>query len=168
MAIRTIAHSSEITIGMGEIKCSPLPGIFTSRGIGSCVVLFIYDIEQKLGGGAHVLLPKKLSTSNIKDLAMFACHAPTILVGKLLAVGANRNKLKCKMCGGANFYEHYESKQLFSQGKASAKAVRDALRYIGIPIVVEDCGGVLARRVQFDSSTTVMRVKYENNIERIF
>ncbi len=115
-----------------------------------------------------MILPKRLSTSNFDDRAMYASHAPTILIGKLLAVGANRSKLKCKMCGGANFYEHFQSRQLFSQGVESAKAVRDALRELKIPIVTEDCGGSLARRVRFDTIDLVMRVKYENDIERLF
>jgi chemotaxis protein CheD len=42
---------------MGEGVIARASGILISEGIGSCVVVTLYDPRQKIGGMAHIMLP---------------------------------------------------------------------------------------------------------------
>jgi len=48
---------TDCEVGMGEIKVARNPSTLTCLGLGSCVVLIIYDEGEKAGGIAHIMLP---------------------------------------------------------------------------------------------------------------
>jgi chemotaxis protein CheD len=45
----------EIRVGEGIVARTP--EIITSSGLGSCIVVTLYDLRQKIGGMAHIILP---------------------------------------------------------------------------------------------------------------
>jgi chemotaxis protein CheD len=44
-------------IGMGEYQVAGAPVVLKSSGVGSCLVLCIYDRDKKIGGMVHAMLP---------------------------------------------------------------------------------------------------------------
>ncbi|MFH1767841.1 MAG: chemotaxis protein CheD [Candidatus Omnitrophota bacterium] len=42
---------------MAEVKISSAPDILTTRGLGSCVGIVLYDSIKQIGGLAHPMLP---------------------------------------------------------------------------------------------------------------
>ena len=46
-----------IAVGMGEVKVAKFPDSLAAYGVGSCVIVFMYDPKTKCGGGAHIMLP---------------------------------------------------------------------------------------------------------------
>lgn len=52
-----VADTPIISICMGEGVVARTPGVIISEGIGSCVVLTLYDTILRIGGMAHIMLP---------------------------------------------------------------------------------------------------------------
>lgn len=55
--ILRLSDSPVFRIGMGEGIVAKEPCIISSVGIGSCVVVTLYDTQQCIGGMAHIMLP---------------------------------------------------------------------------------------------------------------
>jgi len=49
----------KIMIIVGEGVVSRAPTVFSSVGLGSCVVIILYDAKRCIGGLAHIMLPGK-------------------------------------------------------------------------------------------------------------
>jgi len=50
-------EDSRVEVGMGEGLIAGSPAVVSSEGIGSCVVLILYDSGRRIGGVAHIMLP---------------------------------------------------------------------------------------------------------------
>lgn len=137
---------------MGEIKVARDPAILTCLGLGSCVVLIIYDEVEKAGGTAHIMLPSSnQSQPETRSLnGKYADTAPKILVKKLLNIGASKNCLKAKIIGGADMFPEFRSDVLSSLGSRTIDVVTTELEKLDIPIVGEDVGGHKGRSLIFD------------------
>jgi chemotaxis protein CheD len=64
--------------------------------LGSCVAVCLFDNEAEVGGVNHFLLPHGTPPS-----PRFADHATTLLMQRVLALGAERGRLRAKLFGGA-------------------------------------------------------------------
>jgi len=58
--IHPFADSPVRKCAMGEGVVTREPHIISSSGLGSCVVVTIYDTKHKIGGLAHIMLPESL------------------------------------------------------------------------------------------------------------
>ena len=94
--------SAIITVGMSQLKTAKSPTQLAVYGIGSCVILSIYDADRKVGGLAHIMLP----TSSGMDMSKsnhikFADTAVPALINAVLDEGALRKGLEAKIFGGS-------------------------------------------------------------------
>ena len=48
---------SVIPVGMSQLKTAKSPELLAVYGIGSCIILSIYDAARQIGGLAHIMLP---------------------------------------------------------------------------------------------------------------
>jgi chemotaxis protein CheD len=67
--------------------------------------------------------------------------------------GADPQNLVAKIAGGANMFESEHLTLMSSIGVRNAKAAREALAKIGIPLIAEEVGGNRGRTVEFDLAT---------------
>lgn len=156
-----------IRVGLGEGATARAPAVLTSVGIGSCVVLTLYDGPNKIGGLAHVVLPEDPRTAN--GLRPFACADTALdsLIADLLLLGGARRHLVAKLAGGARMFptlvEEHES-----IGKLNAVKLKALLETAGIPLVGRDLGGHHGRNVEFHLDTGQMRVWAPDRLPREF
>ena len=55
----TVSNETMIMVGLGEVKASKDPdAVLACLGLGSCIAVAVYDPKAKVGGMAHVVLPK--------------------------------------------------------------------------------------------------------------
>ncbi len=142
--------SAVIPVGMGEMKIARSPEQLVVYGIGSCVIVSLYDPKSKAGGLAHIMLPDSsgLDLKSI-NLVKFADTAIPVLYDALTGSGAFKSTVVAKIVGGSEMFpptEDFEN----NIGRDNTEAVKKALKKIGLPLIAEDTGGRRGRSIEFD------------------
>lgn len=133
-------------------------GAAISTLLGSCVAACIRDRRSGIGGLNHFLLPGRESEHS----ARYGAHAMDLLIGDILARGAERADLEAKVFGGAAVIAGAAGQFV---GQTNAVFVRDYLRSRSIPILAEDLGGSCGRRLYYFPDTGKAKVQYMTNTE---
>lgn len=148
-------HSSQVSMGEGMVRKAPHR--ISSLGLGSCVVLALYDAERRIGGLAHIMLPDSASLNG--RYAPYRCADTAIqsLIRGLLSRGAKRRDVVAKMAGGARMFSDNEISGT-AIGEQNLLSLKNLLQAEGIPLIGEDLGGHHGRNVEFNLETGVMIV----------
>jgi chemotaxis protein CheD len=157
-----------LRVGMAEFKVANLPTILTSIGLGSCVAVVLYDDFKKIGGLAHIMLPKEKEANDTSNPAKFADSAIELMLKEMEKKGANKKNIKAKIFGGANMFPNIYHNPLTKVGERNIIAVREELKKRKIRIVAEDVGGNIGRTVIFDTSNGKVIVKNAKGEEKVY
>jgi chemotaxis protein CheD len=147
-----------IPVGMGEMKIARSPETLAVYGIGSCVIVTVYDAKNKLGGIAHIMLPDStgLDKKTINPVK-FADLAIPCLIKALREEGACMDNLTAKIIGGSEMFpppEDFEN----NIGRDNTQAAKNALKKSNLPLIAEDIGGRRGRSVEFDLESGILRL----------
>jgi chemotaxis protein CheD len=137
------AFGGKINIVQGEQYVSDAGDVMISTLLGSCVAACLRDPVRGIGGMNHFLLPPRKGRSDA-DSVRFGVHAMELLVNALLAAGAKRDRLECKLFGGAHMLDG-----LADVGRQNSDFALSFLNAEGIRYLGGSLGGTSARRVQF-------------------
>lgn len=143
-----------IPVAIGKIKTGKSPDVLAVYGIGSCVVVAIYDSRRKVGGLAHIMLPVTCSNSptNSSELNKYADHGVKKLLDSLLEKGSSKRNLTAQIVGGSKMFStnsHYEN----NVGCDNIRSVKSILASLEVKLISEDTGGTKGRSVEFDLET---------------
>ena len=133
-----------IIIGIGEWSTGD--SVMTSIGLGSCIGLVIHDETKKIGGLAHVMLPKSSGKPN-ERAGKYADTAVEVLIKELTQKGSKVINLKAKLAGGASMFQNFSGN--LNIGERNAEALKALLKEVSIPIVRVDLGGTIGRTVTY-------------------
>ncbi len=125
--------------------------------LGSCVTACIFEEGGGIGGMNHFLLPGDFRDEEIflSPAARYGMFAMELLLGELVKLNANRDKLKAKIFGGADIIPGMATEI----GKNNIRFVKSFLAMEKIPIIGSDIGGKLARKIFFFPKTGKVMVK---------
>ncbi len=126
-----------------------------STVLGSCVSVCLWDSKKKLGGINHFFLPGRSVEENT---TRFGTVAVRLLIKMLLEEGALKHHLKAQLFGGAKPIRNISMRV----GEENVKVARKILIHYGIPIISEDVGGNLGRKIifnTFNGEVAVVKVK---------
>lgn len=113
--------------------------------LGSCVAVCLWDSEARVGGINHFLLPEGVPAS-----PRFGASAVPLLVTSVLEQGARRAELRARVIGGACVIDAFRATPL---GTRNVEMARSRLQAELIPIVGEDVGGDVGRKLVFEVQT---------------
>ncbi len=141
------APQREVRLGVGEVAVSHRPATLVTL-LGSCVSVCLYDPQASSGGMNHILLPGRADLKRFDDTARYGINAMELLINRLLKEGkAERGRLRAKVFGGAAVLDVIAPQS--APGARNCEFTLEFLRLEGIPVVGQDLGGVLPRRVFF-------------------
>lgn len=123
--------------------------VLVTLGLGSCVAIMLHDAGAGLAGMAHVLLPSRRLSQDQEHPAKFPETAVPFLISRLVAAGAERQRLVAKLAGGASMFAQLMTPGTIQMGERNIAACRAALRAAAIPVVGEAVGGERGRSVRF-------------------
>lgn len=126
-------------VGIAQFAVARAPERLCCLGLGSCVAIFLHDPIAKIGGVAHILLPKAPKGHNSPD-AKYADVGIRRLLDKVVAEGADRKRLCAKLIGGAQMFSDLDL-ELSDIGKENVLQSRKTLKELGVPIVAEQVEG---------------------------
>jgi len=176
---------SDTEVPMGDIAVAKGAHNLITSGVGSCLVITLYDPKLQIGALAHTMVPssakrdtqfgQRLSTHFPSEAApprqasLVAEHvskktketkyvdiAIDQMLKGLVAKGAKRQDLEAKLIGGANMFPSIASDDI---GKDNVLSAKDKLNAEGIRIVGECVGGSQGRSVEFSPTTGIVTVK---------
>jgi chemotaxis protein CheD len=122
-------------------------GTIATIGLGSCVAIVLYDAQAGVGGMAHVLLPSEEMSRDRSNPAKFPSTAVPLLLAEMAALGAQPDRVRAKIIGGASMFANLLPAGGINIGERNVVAVRDALARSNVPIVGEDTGADYGRSV---------------------
>lgn len=132
-------------------------GLLLVTVLGSCVSACLRDRVTGIAGMNHFMLPDQGTSSSDRLMpARFGTHAMELLINDMLKLGANRRSLEAKVFGGGNVLDGMTKANI---GQRNAGFVRAFLAQENIPIVAEDLGADIARKVYFFTDSGKVLIK---------
>jgi chemotaxis protein CheD len=157
--------STVVEINIAELFVGDGSYVISTHGVGSCVVVVLYDRLRRVGGMAHAILPRvgdadvivPEKNSDGKRFAKYADLAVDTLVRDVEALGGSREHLVAKLVGGAHMFALLEGESS-GVGRENTESARERLLYYGIPVETEVIGGSVGRNVRFDCATGIVEI----------
>jgi len=115
--------------------------------LGSCVAVCLWDRRLHCGGMNHFLYPR--ARERRAATPKHGNAAVTALVRLMDEAGCRRQDLVAQILGGGR----YANGRSTGLGDENVRVARQALQRRGIRIVSEDTGGLMGRKVIFDTAT---------------
>jgi len=151
--------SSQIyDVGMSEYKLAQSPVILVSSGIGSCLVIALYDRTMRIGAMAHAMLPQATDKASAKENpGRFVEEIIPILIKEMEDEGCDIKNITAKLAGGANMFA---TLGVYSReiGIKNAEKAHEMLDKLGIEISAENTGGNNGRHVEFNLGNGVLSI----------
>jgi len=136
---------ASVYVHAGDLVTATRPTAFVTI-LGSCVSVCLWDADARVGGLNHYLLPFHVERERS---ARFGSVAIPQLVEKVVAAGADVNRLQAKVFGGASVIGAFSNGRRL--GDDNAKLALEALGSVGIPVLERDVGGTKGRKLVFHS-----------------
>ena len=149
-----------IEVKMGQFVVLDQPEVITTGGVGSCMVVCLHVSANKIGGLAHVMLPKRPNPAAPIDDSQhrYADVAIKLMVDQLIQLGASPAQITAKIVGGANMFPGIQGRSQ-KIGEKNIIAVKEVLGSLSISITAEETGGSHGRSVAFDLNTGIVTIK---------
>lgn len=134
-----------IVIHPGDIITAKNNSVISTL-LGSCIAVCMRDERAGVSGMNHFLLPGTEQTDNYLSAAgRYGISSMENLINRLLHEGASKGRLRAKIFGGGNVVKHFTA----NIGKKNINFVKWFMKNEKIPIVGEDVGGEVARKIYF-------------------
>ncbi len=137
-------------VPIGEIVVSADPDdVLVVYGLGSCVVIGLYDPLAQVGGILHALLPTQNGYNNGSGKATkFVDQGLPLLLDSLVTLGAIPIRLKAYLCGGAQMVTGPGINDIINIGQRNVLAAKMALQAAGLKVQTQATGGHIGRTIK--------------------
>lgn len=154
-----------IVIKPGEYRVAE-GGVVFSTLLGSCVAACLYDPVNRIAGMNHFLLSNtryaRKMPAYLMDAGRYGVHSMELLINDLLALGADRRRLRAKAFGGGSLFSAPSGDNFFCVGEVNCRFIVEFLENEKIPLLSADLGGSQGRVIYFDTqdfSVYVRKIK---------
>ena len=130
----------------GYIFTTSDPSLVTAV-VGTCVAVCLWDRRRKFGGVNHFLFPR--APRRGKTTAHYGNVAVPALIRMMIRQGSRLEDIEAQIFGGGC----RDLSDRNNIGRQNVKVARRILKKKGIPVLSEDVGGVMGRRVVFHTRT---------------
>ena len=159
MMQRETQPESNVTLGLGQLHAAKgSDTVLTCLGIGSCVALSAYDPASKVGGMAHMVLPRSGEGKGQPSHPKFVDCAIPLLMKQMEELGAKKARLVVKIAGGAQMIKIDTATAIFDIGDRNVEMAKAVLAGLGVSLHGADTGGDRGRtvRLYLDSGKVVV------------
>jgi chemotaxis protein CheD len=132
----------------GEYYATDRPEILSTL-LGSCISVCLIDEKNQIGGMNHFMLPGCISTEEIliSEIGRYGLYAMELLIGEIIKKGGDRKAIKGRCFGGGAVLRFRQSDGDIPE--ANIQFIRRYFELERIPLVAEDLGGALGRKIYF-------------------
>lgn len=143
-------------IGIGQLHITSEDSNLVASGVGSCLVVSLFDKKKHIGGLLHAALPRKIISKYTEGF--YVDSGISKMLTLLKVKGSLVEDLEAKMAGGAQMFSKIEP-QFINVGQDNADMAKHQLKLLGIPLNGSSVGGHLGRTVKLSTQTGIMTVK---------
>lgn len=137
-----------INLNIGELVATQEP-VVVCTVLGSCVSVCLFSKDGLGGGIIHFSLPELPPNANVDSPLKYGDYAIEKLIHEVCQLlNVQPHQLKAKVVGGANNVASDHSSQ--KVGAANVSMAKKQLEKFKIPIVGEDVGGSVGRKILFN------------------
>jgi len=140
--------AAEVPVIAGEQFAAGTP-VTVRTVVGSCVAACLFDPVARVGGMNHFLLPGDAPPGAAPG--RFGAPAMGLLVDRLVALGAERHRLRAKVFGGGRVVGSMAPQSAI--GAENARFVLSYLDAAGVPVDGRALGGTTGLAVRFQPHT---------------
>lgn len=148
----------DIVVDTAQVKVTQAPNRLVALGVGSCIVITLYDPMLEVGAMAHTMLPDSTKSGPISNPFKFADLAIDQMIRKIESLGSQKQSMEAKIIGGANMFPSLTHESMRA-GEENVLAAKKKLKKEGIPLVGEVVGGSVGRSVEFDTASGIVTVR---------
>ena len=150
--------SNVIYVKMGEMHIGHSPDVLETMGVGSCLVIIMYDPVVKIGGLAHAMLPTSPREEMNTRSLLYVDTTIDELLQHLTATGVDLSSITAKLIGGAHMFPHY-GEASSGIGSRNIEKAKESLYERNILLSGEETGGTVGRNVRFNLSTGICDIE---------
>jgi chemotaxis protein CheD len=136
-------NDNVINVATGEVKIGHSDKILVSYGIGSCVVVTIYDPQNRIGAMLHIMLPGK-APSTEKNMTKYAFNAIEEAILAFTEQGIQIDHLQICLVGGGNVLKKKDD----SICQNNINSIKEILESKKLQVLAKDIGGTSRRTVR--------------------
>lgn len=147
---------TDVEVRMGDVAVAGNPTTLRALGVGSCVVITLYDPQLRIGALAHAMLPSdaRRKGHRTRDLR-YVDMAIDEMLARMATLGSKREDIEAKLVGGADMFPDFSS----DVSKSNVLSAKEQLKKVGIKVVGEAVGGSVGRSVEFSPVSGIVTVK---------
>jgi chemotaxis protein CheD len=146
-----LGERQRIYLLAGQLHASAEPCQIKTT-LGSCVAICLWDKRRGAGGMNQFLLTS--SREGEPTSLRFGDEATRVLLDQLRALGCRSPNLRAKIFGGAALFQNRE-RYATTLGATNVAAALDFMRTAGIPVIAQETGGAMGRKVIFNTDDGV-------------
>ena len=155
-----------IIVGVSDMKViNDAAAQLVTYSLGSCIGIAIHDPAARVGGILHFMLPESSldPTRAQKNPSMFADTGIPFLFRSAYRLGAEKERLRVIVVGGAHFLDQLN---FFNIGKRNYAAIKKIFRKNNVITDYEDVGGNVNRTLKLSVRNGEARVKVPGRGEK--
>jgi chemotaxis protein CheD len=158
---------SQSFVGIGECILSRDPSdVIVASNLGSCLAIAAFDLQAKVGGLVHCLLP--LSTADKEKAREKPClyvdTGVVYLLSKLVEIGAQKKHLQLVVAGGAAIND---DNGVFEIGKRNYTTLRKVIWKNSLLMAAEDVGGAHPRTLMLNMGSGEFWLRANGETKRL-
>jgi chemotaxis protein CheD len=160
--VRPSARAGDLIVGMADLQLSRTAGeTLVTYALGSCLGITIWDPVACVAGMLHVMLPTGSIDAEkaARNPAMFVDTGVPLLFRKSYELGAKKERLVVRVCGGAHSGAT-EADDAFQIGKRNFLTLRKLLWKNNVLLHAHDVGGCqTSRTMRLDVGSGLITVR---------
>jgi chemotaxis protein CheD len=160
-----MTHSKRLNTGDARIGLRD--DILITDGIGSCVVICLWDEKTKTGGMAHMPMASsrdRFPSKGYPPLGIAPDIALPFLLSMMEARGSFKRNITVRLVGGGNMFSGYGVGPMSTIGENITNQTLEAVRLAGLIVVGRCVGGFFGKAVEFSMETGIINVAHTNGV----
>jgi len=123
--------------------------------LGSCVAVCLYDEKNKIGAMNHFMLPGRTTRDKnaFDEYTRYGLASINLIIDEILKRGAKKGDLSARVFGGGHIIKTFRESGGSLIPADNVRIAKLIMEMEDIPIVSQDVGGNMARKIIFDTDT---------------
>ena len=148
----------------GEVKISTSDIIIRALALGSCIAVVAYDVKNRIGGIAHIMLFGKAPENKKQEENKYAENAISNLLLQMQKAGADKERMEFCLAGGANVLK-IDNDTIAEKNCISVLQIAKEQK---LKVKAKSLGGTQRRRISLDISSGEVKLSIGDNKENVF
>lgn len=154
----------DVEVKTGEFRVARGNSRLLTRGVGSCVVVCVWDQTRTMGGMAHIPMPGPADppAEALRSPGLFADTALPGLIRLMEREGALRLDLAVRLTGAGNMFAGGQGAFMNAIPRDLLHAAIQAIQAQGLHVAAQSVGGSFGRSVSFNVRDGLITINLTN------